>query len=58
MTMDIIKTFEIQSWVCGLHFFQDTWQPRLGGILNVSNEDNSSSLVHGSMQWKNYWACS
>ena len=47
MTMVIIKTFEIQSCVCGLHFFQDSCQPRLGEILNVSNEDDCSSLVHG-----------
>ena len=26
----IIKTLEIQSCVCVFHFFQDSWQPKLG----------------------------
>ena len=42
----IIKTFKIQSWVRVLHFFQDTWQPKLGEILNISNEEEQSPLVH------------
>ena len=42
----IIKTFGIQSCVCEFHFFQDSWQPKLGETLKVSNEDELSSLVH------------
>ena len=26
----IIKTFEIQSCIRAFHFFQDSWQPKLG----------------------------
>ena len=42
----IIKTFGIQPCVRGFHFFQGSWQPKLGEKLNVSNEDEPSSLVH------------
>ena len=42
----IIKTFEILSFVCGFHFFQDSRQPKPGEILNASNEDKPSSLVN------------
>ena len=42
----IIATFEIQSCVRGFHFYQDSWQFKLGEILNASNEDKPSSLVH------------
>ena len=41
----ITKTFEIQSCVNMLRFFQDTWQPKLREILNTSNKDEPSSLV-------------
>ena len=34
----IMKIFEIQSCVRGFHFFQDSWQPKLGEFLNASNE--------------------
>ena len=44
----IIKTFEIKSWVSEFHFFQGSWQPKLGETLNASNEDKQSSLVHYS----------
>ena len=44
--VNIIKTFEIQSCVRGFHFYHDSWQPKLGEILNASNEDEPSSLVH------------
>ena len=42
----ITKTFEIQSYVRGFHFFQDFYRPKLGEIMNASNEDEPSSLVH------------
>ena len=64
MTVVIIKTFEIQSCVRGLHFFQDSCEPRLGEILNVSNEDDfRHSYMVGmqlrvKMKMENYWACS
>ena len=42
----IIKTFESPSCGRGFHCFQDSWQPKLGEILNASNQNNPSSLVH------------
>ena len=42
----IMKSFEMQSCVHEFHFFQNSWQPKLGEILNASNEDEPSSLVH------------
>ena len=41
----IIKTFEIQSCVRVFHFYQGSWQFKLGEILNASNEDEPSPLV-------------
>ena len=41
----IIKTFEIQSCVRVSHFYQGSWQSKLGEILNASNEGEPSSLV-------------
>ena len=61
----IMKTFEIQSCVCEFHFFQDSWKPKRGEILNASNEDHLSSVVHDrhaiankDKKGKNVWACS
>ena len=42
----VIKTFEVQYCVRGFHLFQGSWQPKLGEILNASNEDEPSFLVH------------
>ena len=42
----IIKTFEIQSYVCGFRFFQESWQNNLEEMLNASNEDELPSLIH------------
>ena len=50
MPVVIIKTFEIQTCVCAFHFFQESWQPKLGKILNTSNEDEPSSLDMVGMQ--------
>ena len=47
ISLVIIKTFKIQSCVCGFCFFQDSWQPKLREILNASNEDHPSFLIHG-----------
>ena len=41
-----IKTFQIQSCVHMFHLFQDTRQPKLGGILNATDIDDPTSLVH------------
>ena len=41
-----IKTFEIQSCVHMFHFFQDTRQPKLGHILNATDKDDPTFLVH------------
>ena len=45
----IIKIFKIQSCVHGFHFFQDSWQPKLGEFLNANNEEKPSSLIHDGM---------
>ena len=42
----IMKSFEMQSCVHEFHFFQNSWQAKLREILNASNEDEPSSLVH------------
>ena len=41
----IKKKFEIQFCFRGFHFFQECWEPKLGAILNASNDNESLSLI-------------